>query len=202
MSKRVSPGILAVWVALLVCLGLSLTQNANLRKRIAGLTGQLARTFETQLGSAPGDLIAFDERGNEITLPLKNDPGPATVLFVASGSCPFCQETMTQWRELESNLGDSARFGLLRLDGEIKDGVAELAPANFGPLAFTFPHRPDFEWVVPSDPSVVAYRLRYVPQTIVARDGEIVYVKTGPLSSADLREIESAAGGLSKLSSM
>ena len=201
MGKRVSPGILAVWMALLVCLGLSIGQNISLRQRIAGLSEQLAKTFETQVGPAVADLVALDERGNQITVPVTAS-GTAEVVLVASGTCPFCKDTMEQWRRLEANLGAAADFTLLRLDGELKDGAAVVPPDILGPLAFTFPHRPDFEWLVPTDTSVVDFRLRYVPQTLVAKGGEIVYVKTGPLSDADLEEIESAVGGMSKLSSL
>ena len=198
MSRRVSPGILVAWLALLVCLGLSISQNLDLRERVEGLTDQLARTFEIQPGPAPGELVAFDTRGNEWVAALDAEDNSTTVMMVASGSCPFCEKTMDSWRELATDLGTEANVLPLRLDGHIdEDGTADLNPEAFGPFAFAFPNRPDLEWLLPTDSSIVSYRLRYVPQTIVARAGEIVYVKTGPLGPGDLEEIEAVAQGVS-----
>ena len=185
LDRTVSPTIAAVWLLVLGCLILTIVDNLRLRAQVTDLSGELERNTQVPIGPAPGPVSALDADGDSLTDPLDRE---TPVVLVASFGCVFSRSTMARWRELAMELPDT-KFVLLRVDGP---------PAKWsrggkdGAEPFAFPGRPELNWMTPSPSTRTAYRLGYVPQTIVARRGEVVFVRTGPLTLEDVARIRKA----------
>lgn len=191
MNRTVSPVIAAVWLVVLVCLTLTVVDNVRLRAKVSALSSTLDRINEVPVGPAPGSIAAVDPNGGS-TLVHEGSRDETTIVLVASFSCPFSRQSMRVWRGLAAEL-PTARFVLLRVDGRTPDGITSNAGGKYGQPEFAFPGRPDLRWLIPSDSTVAAYRLGYVPQTMVVKKGRILFVRTGALTPADIARIRGAA---------
>jgi hypothetical protein len=172
----------------LACLVLTVVDNLRLRKQVAALNSAVTKDREVAIGPAPGAITAADPQSN-VKLISETLTDETTIVLVASFNCVFSKDSMPVWRDLAAQLPNT-RFVLLRVDGQSAAG--DRSGVKYGESTFGFPDRPNMRWLVASGSTVAAYRLGFVPQTIVARKGQIVFVRTGALTPEHIARIRSA----------
>jgi peroxiredoxin len=161
--------------------------NIALVKQVRTLAG-LNKAYEANLhlgvgakvpplsGSAPGGtstVVRYDR--NQLK----------TLLLVYAPSCPYCGLNWVSWREL-LNQFDPARVRAVAVSVE-GAGLSQQFLEQVGLTKAATVLLPDFH-------SVVSYRLRYTPQTIlIGPDGKVEGIWSGVLSSQQTTEISRAS---------
>lgn len=150
-------------------------RNARLQQRLASVKKQ----FEPYVGMFVPPLSGFDANGQFLT--IAPSAQRKTVLLIFSVECPFSQENWPLWRSL----------------------LKQLDRAHYQPVGINLGHEfdrdllrqvglEDIPLIVSVSPeSVLSYRLRFVPQTIVVgTDGRVENVWSGPLRGKVVKEVE------------
>ena len=183
--------VLKVPLPLAILVGISAlfmtTTSVYLIREVRSLRASLLATMEIPLHAIVHPITAtdLDQRAAAIDYP----DGKKTILFIMSPTCPVCEKNWPQWERIAQGL-DPKRARALVLDisnGSIRvlSGLHEL----HGLPLFTNV----------SAESVVEYRFRITPQTIVVRAagrrieglsaGRVEGVWTGLLSASGVTQI-------------
>ena len=108
-----------------------------------------------------------------------------TLLLVYAPSCPYCGLNWASWRELLNQI-DPGRLRAVAVSVE-GTGLSEQYLEQVGLTKAGTVLLPDFH-------SIILYRLRYTPQTIlIGKDGKVEGIWSGVLSSQQANEISRAA---------
>jgi hypothetical protein len=173
-------------LALFAVLGISLIGlNIALVRQdrwLATLNAAYEGSLHLTVGSSVPSLSGVSLTGEPETVTYEADP-PKTVLLVFSSSCPACAVNWPAWRRVMSQI-DPKRARLIGVDL----GSSDLGDRYLQQVGMTAKTQ---LILLPDIQSVLSYRFRYTPQTIlIGGDSKVEGIWSGPLSQQQIREIE------------
>jgi len=143
-------------------------ERETLKRQVTLNSGMRMPALEAKTLSGQLATVAFGQDGKQ------------TVLFIFSPACPICEENWPMWERITQN-ADSQGLRLVALDlsGAVQpDYIAYHRMSRFILLRD------------PQPQSLLAYRFRQTPQTVLlASDGTVKGSWIGPLSRANADEI-------------
>jgi peroxiredoxin len=181
---QVRKSVLVAFVLVAVVL---IGTNVALVKQNRTLAG-LNKAYEANLHLSVGVMVpqlsgsAFDGTSTVV----KYDRSQLkTLLLIYAPSCSYCRLNWVSWRELLNQI-DPARVRAVAVSVE-GAGLSQQFLEQVGLTKAATVLLPDFH-------SLVSYRLRYTPQTIlISPDGKVEGIWSGVLSSQQAMEISRAA---------
>jgi hypothetical protein len=181
----------ALLVVLLMGLNVALARRDQ---KLAGLNKAYEANFHLGVGDAVPSLYGTGLDGSRVTVGYK--PGQSkTLLLVFAHSCTACMLNSPAWRRLLTQT-DSGQVRLIgvSLEGTLLPSqyLAQLGLANVQAT------------LIPDASSIISYRFRYTPQTIlIGPNSKVEGIWSGVLEPGEITEIERAiaplnAGAISK----
>lgn len=179
-TKKAMTVMLWIGAALVVATSVRTTlYNRELVKQVAGYQ----RTVELPVGAHVPSITGLDQYGKSVVMNSATEDKPVLVV-VFSASCAVCDETWPSWQGLiAAHQGRNGKVmpiditALSREDFRTAHGIANI------PVLMKI-----------SPESMLSYRFRFTPQTLVLQGDSIVAGWTGALSKAQVARADSLLG--------
>jgi peroxiredoxin len=175
--------LIALFGALALCLvGLNIALERQ-DARLAALNRLYEANFHLSVGDSVPALYGRDDGGRVISIDYRLGASKTLVLVFAR-SCPDCELNWPAWHEIVGRVGERVRLVGVSMenDGASREYLLQVGLAKIKDVVF------------PDPETVVSYRLRYTPQTIlVSPDGRVQGVWSGVLTPADTQDVTKAA---------
>ncbi len=178
-ARQTSSKVLMVLLAFSVVENLILFAQLRITRQTLGKLQDDAR-FATPDSLIPGDVVGF--------LRLKTLDGKSSPLilkerkyyaFIFSTSCPACSNNLPNWKEIETSVG-SSNVIYLSLD-DLKTTSHYAQSRGIANRAY----------VIAGIEEQKRLKLYKIPQTLILRDGIVVYSHVGVLSKSSINSLKS-----------